>query len=87
MAVKCMFYVGSVEKKANGVGIVTATPVAKGPYAEWSQWTPSGTLQITSLNPDATDWFEKRLGKDVSLLIDDPEPEVAEPAAEEATAG
>lgn len=83
MAVKCIFYVASVEKRANGVGLVTASPVAKGPYAEWSQWTPSGTLQFTSLNPAATAWFEDRLGRDVTLLIDDPTPEdVAPPATE-----
>lgn len=72
MAVKCVFYVSGVEKRANGVGVVNAQPVAKGPYKDWAQYTPSGTLQITSLNQAATDWFLERIGKDVSILIDDP---------------
>lgn len=72
MAVKCIFYVSGVEKRANGVGVVNAQPVAKGPYKEWAQFTPSGTLQITSLNPAATDWFMERIGKDVAILIGDP---------------
>jgi hypothetical protein len=72
MAVKCIFYVSGVEKRANGVGVVNAQPVAKGPYKDWAQYTPSGTLQITSLNEAATDWFLARIGKDVSILIDDP---------------
>lgn len=71
MAVKCVFYISGVEKRANGVGVLNAQPVAKGPYKEWAQFTPSGTLQITSLNPAATDWFLERIGKDVVLTIDD----------------
>lgn len=71
MAVKCVFYISGVEKRANGVGVVNAQPVAKGPYKEWAQYTPSGTLQITSLNHHATDWFLERIGKDVTITIDD----------------
>ena len=71
MAVKCVFYISGVEKRANGVGVVNAQPVAKGPYKDWAQYTPSGVLQITSLNHDATDWFLERIGKDVTILIDD----------------
>lgn len=72
MAVKCVFYVQRVAQAANGVGEVTAQPVAKGPYAEYSKYTPSGSLQITSLNEDASEWFRERIGKDVTLLISDP---------------
>jgi hypothetical protein len=71
MAVKCVFYISGVEKRASGVGVVNAQAAAKGPYKEWSQFTPSGSLQITSLNPQATDWFIERIGKDVTVLIDD----------------
>jgi len=71
MAVKCVFYISGVEKRASGVGVVNANPVAKGPYKEWAQFTPSGQLQITSLNSAATDWFLERIGKDVTLTIDD----------------
>lgn len=70
MAVKCMFYVAEVTRQANGAGRIKANPVAKGPYQEWSQWTPSGTFEITSLNPAATDWFTEHLGKDVSITIE-----------------
>jgi len=71
MAVKCVFYVTGVEKRANGIGVVNAQPVAKGPYKEWAQYTPTGTLQITSLNPAATEWFLSRIGKDVTIVIED----------------
>lgn len=71
MTVKCVFYVTGVEKRANEVGVANLQAAAKGPYAEWSKYTPSGTLQITSLNPAATDWFIARIGKDVTLVIDD----------------
>lgn len=72
MAVKCMFYVAEVTEQANGAGRVKMNAVAKGPYAKWSQWTPSGQFEITSLNPDATQWFREHLGKDVAITIDDP---------------
>jgi hypothetical protein len=71
MAVKCVFYITGVEKRANGIGVLNAQPVAKGPYQDWAQYTPTGTLQLTSLNPAATEWFMERIGKDVTLLIDD----------------
>ncbi len=71
MAVKAIFYISGVEKRANGVGVLNAQAVAKGPYKDWAQYTPSGTLQITSLNPAATDWFLARIGKDVTLVIED----------------
>ena len=71
MAVKCVFYISGVEKRANGVGVLNAQATAKGPYKEWAQFTPSGVLQISSLNPQATDWFLERIGKDVTLVIED----------------
>ena len=72
-----MFYIQEVTKTANGSGRIKAMPVAKGPYAEWSQYTPSGSFEITSLNPAATEWFTERIGKDVEILISDPEPDPA----------
>jgi len=71
MAVKAIFYISGVEKRANGIGVLNAQATAKGPYKDWSQFTPTGTLQITSLNPAATDWFLERIGQDVVLTIDD----------------
>lgn len=72
MGVKAMFYVQSVGHSAGGVGTVQLNAVAKGPYANWSKYTPSGTISITSLNENATAWFYDRLGKDVSITFDDP---------------
>ena len=72
MAVKAIFYIQSVTKQANGYGVIKAQPAAKGPYAKWSVYTPTGSFEITSANPDATAWFEARLGKDVAFTIDDP---------------
>lgn len=72
MAVRCMFYVQEVTDTASGVGRVKMNAVAKGPYAKWSQYTPSGLFEITSLNPDATAWFRDRIGKDVAIMIEDP---------------
>jgi len=68
MAVKCVFYVAEVTKTANGSGRIKATPVAKGPYGDYSKWTPSGSFEITSLNEKATEWFESMIGKDMVLL-------------------
>lgn len=75
MAVKCMFYVQEVAKTAAGAGRVKMAAVAKGPYAEWSHYTPSGTFEIVTLNEAATGWFADRLGSDVSITIEDPEVE------------
>lgn len=72
MGVKAMFYVQHVGHNAGGIGTVTLSAVAKGPYAEWSKYTPSGNVSITSLNEDATQWFYERLGKDVAITFNDP---------------
>src|ERR1700751_5889934 len=72
MSVKAVFYVAAVTKQANGAGIVKAQPLAKGPYASYSKWTPSGSLEFTCLNDAATAWFEERIGKDVTLTLSDP---------------
>lgn len=72
MAVKCMFYVQEVAKTASGTGRVKMSVVAKGPYAEWSQYTPAGSFEITTLNEAATGWFADRIGSDVEVTITDP---------------
>lgn len=72
MGVKAMFYVNHVGHNASGVGVVKLNATAKGEYAAWSKYTPSGSIEITSLNEDATDWFHQRLGKDVAIRFDDP---------------
>jgi hypothetical protein len=70
--VRAMFYVNHVGQNANGVGVVKLNATAKGAYAAWSKYTPAGTIEIHSLNEDATEWFFKRLGADVAILFDDP---------------
>ena len=72
MGVKAMFYVNNVGHNANGVGVVSLNATAKGLYAEWSKYTPTGTINITSLNENATQWFYERLGKDVAITFGDP---------------
>lgn len=72
MSVKAVFYVQSVTDTASGVGQVVATPVAKGPYAEYSRHTPTGTLSFNCLNEAATAFFRERIGKDIVLTISDP---------------
>ena len=72
MSVKAMFYVNHVGHSASGVGVVKLNATAKGEYAAWSKYTPSGTIEITSLNEDATAWSHDRLGKDVAIRFDDP---------------
>lgn len=67
--VKAVFYVAEVGIRANEVGVVTAQAAAKGPYAEYSKYTPTGTLTFTCLNPAATEFFRTRVGKDVVLEI------------------
>ena len=72
MGVKAMFYVNNVGHNASGVGTVSLNAVAKGPYANWAKSTPNGTINLTSLNEAATQWFYDRLGKDVAITFGDP---------------
>lgn len=72
MGIKAVFFINEVAKTASGAGRVKASPVAKGPYAEYSQYTPTGLLEFLSLNEAATDWCIERIGKDVTLTLADP---------------
>lgn len=78
--VKAVFFVTSVTDTASGVGQITAQPVAKGPYASYSKYTPTGELKFNCLNEAATAFFRDRIGKDVVLLISDPTDEDVAPA-------
>lgn len=71
-SVKAVFYVVEVTDTASGVGRVKANPVAKGPYAEYSKYTPTGTLEFNCLNEAAVEFFRSRVGHDVVLVISDP---------------
>ena len=75
MTVKAIFYINEVARTASGAGRVKASPVAKGPYAGYSQYTPTGSLEFTCLNEAATEFFMDRVSKDVVLTISDPGPE------------
>jgi hypothetical protein len=70
--VRAIFYVNHVGKNASGIGVVKLNVTTKGDYAAWSKYTPSGNVEITTLNEQATAWFEERLGKDVAVTFDDP---------------
>lgn len=72
MGVKAIFYVNEVTDTASGSGKVKLNAVAKGPYANWSKYTPSGEINIVSLNPAATEWYRERVGKDVTVEFRDP---------------
>lgn len=78
MSVKAVFYVQEVTDTASGAGRVKMIPSAKGPYAEYSQYTPTGSIEFTSLNPAATEFFRAMLSKarageggDVSVVFDE----------------
>jgi hypothetical protein len=72
MGVKAIFYVDEVAQTASGAGKMRLRAAAKGDYAAWSHYTPSGTIEITCLNASATEWFRERVGKDVALTFADP---------------
>ncbi|GAA4176639.1 hypothetical protein [Gryllotalpicola koreensis] len=83
MAVQARFYVRAVEKYAypNG-GWAEPKPVVKVQLSPvsgnksdankaWASATPSGAVELTVGNPDAAEWFEQMLGKDVAITFDE----------------
>lgn len=64
------FYVDSITKRPNGVSSVNLRAVTKGPN-NWSKWSPAGTIELTTVNENATAWFEAHIGKDVRITFDD----------------
>jgi len=64
------FYVESVTKRPNNVGSVVLKVVNKGPN-NWSQYSPAGTIELTTVNPRAMAWFEAHIGKDTRVTFDD----------------
>ena len=77
MAVKAKFYVSEVTKRPSGDNYpstnVVLLPVVRGDEGkEWARYTPSGKVELTSLNQAASEWFETRLGQDVEILFSDP---------------
>lgn len=74
MAVEARLYVSNVGKrpKSGGgfIGEVSMHAATKGPN-DWSEWTPTATFTLGTLNPKAMAWFDAMLGKDVRVLIDE----------------
>lgn len=89
MAVKAKFYVAEINKYATASGAGTygfAEPVPygqvtlravtrkKGDNEQWASATPSGEIKMT-INGPAFPWFEKMLGKDISITFEEFETE------------
>ena len=76
MAVEARFYVHEVSKRPSNntesgpVGVVRMRASIKGPN-DWSEFTPAGMIEMSTLNEKAMAWFDERLGTDVALVFDD----------------
>jgi hypothetical protein len=75
--VKGKFFVASAEH-ATGTdpehmqGTVKCRAVCRGATnAQWSKATPSGELTMYISNPPAFRWFHNRIGKEISLTVED----------------
>lgn len=64
------FYVDAVTRHPNNRGSVSLRAVTKGPN-NWSQFSPAGSIELTTVNPKALAWFDARIGKDVRITFDD----------------
>lgn len=84
MAVSARFFVAEINQYAHlsgyaspaPAGVVTLRPVTRGEHNKaWASATPSGEFKMT-VHGDAFPWFQSRLGKELSIMIDDaPDPE------------
>lgn len=81
MSVQARFYVASTTRFAynQGGGQVKLQAACRGEENKsWSSATPSGEVTMMITNPDAAEWFNARLGKDIAITFDDrPEDELA----------
>lgn len=79
MAVKARFWVREFTRYGNTDNVrVLLAPVVRSkpqPGAEgnvdWSKFTPSGEFWMSVTTEGAQSWFEERIGKDVSITIED----------------
>lgn len=76
MGVRAKFFVQSVTIQANSttpegdVGSVALSAVSRGEEnKEWSHYTPSGQLTMSTLNPKAFAFFRDNIGKEVFIDI------------------
>lgn len=75
MGVEARFYVAEFTKRSyqQGHSTVILQASTRGPENKtWAKATPSGRIELTINNPDASAWFEARLGKDLTLEFGDP---------------
>lgn len=77
MAVKARFYVAEVNRKAYGASsqpygevVMQAVTRKTGDNVDWAQATPSGRFSM-NVNGPAMEIFDRLLGKDVSITIDE----------------
>lgn len=79
--VKAKFYIAQVNQYATSSGWaepaprgeVIMRPVTRGEdNKEWASATPSGEFKMT-VHGTAFPWFQERLGKEVSIALDDAE--------------
>lgn len=77
MSVKAKFYVTGAEHAPGAdpehmQGSVKLQAVCRGASnAQWASATPSGSLQMYINNPPAFRWFHDRIGKEISLTLED----------------
>lgn len=74
--IKARFWVREVTKFGNTDNVqvkLAATIKGSDDNKDWSKYTPSGEIIMSITNPTASQWFEDRLGKDVSLTFEDVE--------------
>lgn len=81
MAVQARFFIQTITRVANNPNQVnvTMTPVTRGEEnKEWSEYTPSGKIELTITKGGATTWFADRLGKELAITFEDrPEDETS----------
>lgn len=75
------FYVSSLEKKAGDTATLHMTAVTSKENARWSQYTPSGSIQmeLTRKASGARQVFEAMIGKEALVTIDFNAPPKEEP--------
>ena len=66
------FYVDSVTKKAGDTAVASLRAVSSKENARWSQYTPSGTIQmdLTRKASGARSLFEENIGKECLVTFD-----------------
>lgn len=72
--VRAKFFVTGIElfEQPTGSGKVkmTARNSKEGDNTDWSQWTPSGSVEMYITNPVAFDFFKKALDNKTPLYVD-----------------